>query len=128
MPYKIAGIDVHKKMLHVVFSDVEIDGEYQFERRRFETSPSQLRLLADWLLEQQVEEVAMESTAQYWKPVWGMLERYWKPICQDYRSGFLRRDSPHQSKNVRYGVATMDASVEWLHISPRSSRFHECAG
>ena len=75
MPYKIAGIDVHKKMLHVVFSDVEVDGEYQFERRRFDTSPSQLRLLAEWLLEQQVEEVAMESTAQYWKPVWGMLER-----------------------------------------------------
>jgi hypothetical protein len=46
MPYKIAGIDVHKKMLHVVFSDVEVDGEYQFERRRFDTSPSQLRLLA----------------------------------------------------------------------------------
>jgi len=82
MAYKIAGIDVHKKMLHVVFSDVEVDGEYQFERRRLDTSPSQLRLLAEWLLEQQVEEVAMESTAQYWKPVWGMLERYWKPICQ----------------------------------------------
>jgi hypothetical protein len=62
-------------MLHVVFSDVEIDGEYQFERRRFGTSPSQLRLLVDWLLEQQGEEVAMESTAQYWKPLWGMLER-----------------------------------------------------
>src|SRR5881394_4118764 len=24
----------------------------------------------------------MESTAQYWKPVWGALERYWKPMCQ----------------------------------------------
>jgi len=24
----------------------------------------------------------MESTAQYWKPVWGTLERYWKPICE----------------------------------------------
>jgi hypothetical protein len=38
--------------------------------------------LADWLLEQQVEEVAMESTAQYWKPVWETLERYWKPVCE----------------------------------------------
>jgi hypothetical protein len=65
MPYNIAGIDVHKKMLHVVFSDVEVDGEYQFVRRKFDTSPSQLGMLADWLLEQQVEEVAMESTAQY---------------------------------------------------------------
>ena len=24
----------------------------------------------------------MESTAQYWKPVWEALERYWKPRCQ----------------------------------------------
>jgi hypothetical protein len=33
MSYKITGIDVHKKMLAVVVSDVEVDGEYQFERR-----------------------------------------------------------------------------------------------
>ena len=39
-------------------------------------------MLLEWLIEQQVEEVVMESTAQYWKPVWGALERFWKPICQ----------------------------------------------
>jgi hypothetical protein len=27
MPYKVAGIDVHKRMLHVVVSDVQVDGE-----------------------------------------------------------------------------------------------------
>ena len=86
MPYRIAGIDVHKKMLAVVVSDVEVDGEYEFERRRFSSTPDHLRLLAEWLIEQAVEEVVMESTAQYWKPVWAALERYWKPICQK-RSG-----------------------------------------
>src|SRR3977135_1335284 len=73
MPYRIAGIDVHKKVLAVVVSDVEVDGEYQFERRMFGSNPEQLRSLAAWLLEQEVEEVAMESTAQYWKPVWEAL-------------------------------------------------------
>jgi transposase len=82
MSYKIAGIDVHKKMLAVVVADVEVDGEYQFERRSFGSNPENLRLLAGWLREQQVEEVVMESTAQYWRPVWGALERYWKPTCQ----------------------------------------------
>ena len=82
MPYKMGSIDVHKRMLAVVTSDVEIDGEYQFERRRLGTNPAELRLLADWLLEQQVEEVVMESTAQYWRPVWEALEQYWKPVCQ----------------------------------------------
>jgi transposase len=38
--------------------------------------------LAEWLLEQQVQEVVMESTAQYWKPVWEALERFWKPVGQ----------------------------------------------
>jgi transposase len=69
-------------MLAVVVSDVEVESEYQFERRQFGSNPAHLRLLSEWLLEQQVEEVVMESTAQYWKPVWEALERYWKPICQ----------------------------------------------
>jgi transposase len=88
MAYKIAGIDVHKRMLHVVVSDVQVDGEYDFTRRVFGSLPEALRSLATWLGEQQVEEVVMESTAQYWKPVWGSLERYWKPICQT-REGAL---------------------------------------
>jgi hypothetical protein len=32
----------------------------------------------------------MESTAQYWKPVWEVLERYWKPI-REKREGARRR-------------------------------------
>ena len=82
MAYRIAGIDVHKKKLAVVVADVEVEDEYQFERRWYGSQPEQLRALAEWLIKQQVEEVVMESTAQYWKPVWGALERYWKPICQ----------------------------------------------
>src|SRR5215469_1756939 len=90
MSYRIAGIDVHKKILAVVVSDVEIDSEFHFERRWFGSNPEQLRSLAAWLLEQEVEEVVMESTAQYWKPVWEALERYWKPI-REKRKGARRR-------------------------------------
>ena len=90
MSYRIAGIDVHKKMLAVAVSNVEVESEYQFERRVFGSSPDQLRSLAAWLLEQEVEEAVMESTAQYWKPVWEALERYWKPLRQK-REGATRR-------------------------------------
>jgi len=90
MAYRIAGIDVHKKMLAVVVSDVEVDGGFQFERRRFGGNPEQLRSLAAWLLEQEAEEIAMESTAQYWKPVWETLERHWRPICEK-REGARRK-------------------------------------
>ena len=80
MPYQIAGIDVHKKMLAVVVADVEVEGDYHFERLKVGTSPAQLRALADWLVEREVEEVVMESTAQYWRPVWEALEQYWRPV------------------------------------------------
>jgi transposase len=79
MAYRIAGVDVHKKMLAVVVADVAVDGEYDFARRRVGTSPSELRKLAEWLVAEQVEEVVMESTAQYWRPVWDTLERDWAP-------------------------------------------------
>src|SRR6266436_4848592 len=79
MGYRIAGIAVHKKMLAVAIADVEVEGEWRFERRQFGTSPSQLRVLADWFVDSDVEEVVMESTAQYWRPVWDTLERQWQP-------------------------------------------------
>jgi len=82
MPYRIAGIDVHKKKLAVVVANVESCDEFQFERRWYGSNPEQLRALSEWLIEQRVEEAVMESTAQYWKPAWGALERYWRPICR----------------------------------------------
>ena len=72
--YRIAGIDVHKKMLAVVITDVSAEGEFQFERRKFSTLEGGLGELSQWLSEQQVQEAVMESTAQYWKPVWRRLE------------------------------------------------------
>lgn len=73
MSYIVAGIDVHKKMLMVAVAETgTLDPE--FECRRFGTMASELKHLAAWLRERAVVEVVMESTAQYWKPVWLALE------------------------------------------------------
>lgn len=69
---KVAGIDVHKQMLAVVVADRN-DPERTRIERKFGTTTKSLRELREWLRAWQVEEVAMESTAQYWKTVW--LER-----------------------------------------------------
>ena len=79
MAYRASGIDVHKKMLAVVIADVSVEGEYTFLRRRFGTTGSALEALAEWLVVEQVDEVVMESTAQYWRPVWEVLEESWMP-------------------------------------------------
>jgi len=72
--YAVAGIDVHKKMLAVVITNVGQPGDWVWERRTFGTLDSDLRALASWLNEHDVQEAVMESTAQYWNPVWRTLE------------------------------------------------------
>ena len=87
MSYRIAGIDVHKKMLAVVVSDVEVDGEFRFERRMFGSNPEQLRTLAAWLLEQEVEEVRRRS-------IGNQFGKHWSGIGSRYaRSGKARAGS-----------------------------------
>jgi transposase len=77
MSCKVAGIDVHKKVLMVVVTDSAAE-ELAFEARRFGTTWSELKHLTAWLAERGVEEVVMESTAQYWKPVWFELEPHFR--------------------------------------------------
>jgi transposase len=73
--YMLAGIDVHKKMLAVVVTNLgATNGELVFERRKFEATPAALGQMAAWLSSKAVQCAVMESTAQYWKPVWRELE------------------------------------------------------
>lgn len=73
MTYKVAGIDVHKKVLMVVVTDAAAE-ELTFEGRRFGTRASEREHLVAWLQDRGVQEIVMESTAQYWKPIWLDLE------------------------------------------------------
>src|ERR1035437_2440426 len=69
----IAGIDVHKRMLAVVLVDAD-NPQKELERRRFATGTRALDACAAWLESQGVNEAVLESTAQYWNPVWLALE------------------------------------------------------
>jgi hypothetical protein len=61
-------------MLAVVVLDAAEDDEWKLYRRKFLTTAEDLDVLAAWLASLQVQEAVMESTAQYWKPVWRVLE------------------------------------------------------
>lgn len=73
MTYKVAGIDIHKKVLMVVVTDAATQ-EWEFASRRFGTAAGEREHLVAWLQERGVQEIVMESTAQYWKPIWLELE------------------------------------------------------
>ena len=64
------GLDVHKKEIVATISGTEI----KTETRSFGSTTSSLTELKDWLLENSITHVAMESTGVYWKPVLNILE------------------------------------------------------
>jgi transposase len=73
----IAGIDVHKKMLAVVIRR-QSGEQVAYEKRKFGTTRAEIQHLKAWLRTEAVSEVVMESTAQYWRPVWYGLEPHFR--------------------------------------------------
>ena len=69
-----AGLDVHKKTVVACIRRVDARGQAHQEIRTFGTMTCHLLALSDWLAEQGVEHVAMESTGVYWKPVFNILQ------------------------------------------------------
>ena len=69
-----AGLDVHKKTVVVCCLTPGAQGQRQREVRTFSTVTGELLQLLDWLLAQGVTHVAMESTGEYWKPIYNLLE------------------------------------------------------
>ena len=68
---QVAGIDIGSTE-HWVCGPVRADGAPNV--RRFGTTTDELHALANWLVAQHVESVAMESTSVYWIPLYELLE------------------------------------------------------
>lgn len=71
---RVAGLDVHKKMLVACVRVISPQGKAVETVRTFGTMTDDLMALAAWLEDQQVTHVAMESTGVLWKPVWNILD------------------------------------------------------
>lgn len=69
-----AGLDVHKKTVVACRMRTGERGEVEHETQTFGTKTVALLGLVDWLTEWEVSHVAMESTGDYWKPVYNLLE------------------------------------------------------
>lgn len=71
---RCAGLDVHKKTLVACAITPASTGGWQKEIQSFDTMTADLLKLSDWLLARECTQVAMESTGDYWKPVFNILE------------------------------------------------------
>jgi transposase len=72
----VAGVDVHKDMLAITIMIGAGDEDAIVEHFECGTMTDDLRAMGIMLLEKGVKDVAMESTGQYWKPVYNV----WEPL------------------------------------------------
>jgi transposase len=79
-------------------------GVEQKEIRNFGTFTADLRNLGEWVQQHQAEQVAMESTGSYWRPVWNVLEGVGVPLVLA---------NAYQIKNVP-GRKTDVKDAEWI--------------
>ena len=71
---KCAGLDVHKKTVVACVITPKDKGGWEKEIRTFSTMTKDLLNLSDWLTSKGCTHVAMESTGEYWRPVFNILE------------------------------------------------------
>ncbi len=68
------GLDVHKKTIQACVRRIGTIRRTHQEVRSFGTMTCEIQALADWLSQEEVTHVAMESTGVYWKPIYNILE------------------------------------------------------
>jgi len=71
---RCAGLDVHKRNVLICAITPDPSGHRHKERRTFSTMTPDLLRLRNFLKGLGVTHVAMESTANYWKPIFNVLE------------------------------------------------------
>jgi len=98
-----AGLDIHKKTVVACRVRTSPHGRIERETRTFGTTTRALLALLDWLREWGLTHVAMESTGEYWRPVWAILEGHLELLLVN----------PQHVKNVP-GRKTDVQDAEWL--------------
>src|SRR3712207_2603797 len=71
---RCAGLDVHKKTVVACARLIATDGTVVTHVRTFSTMTADLLNLVDWLASLGITHVALESTGEFWKPIYNLLE------------------------------------------------------
>ncbi len=72
---RVAGLDIHKKLIVACRIIPGAGAQVQREVRSFGATTTAIEDLGDWLAEGDVTHVAMEATGVYWKPLFNLLEQ-----------------------------------------------------
>jgi transposase len=100
---RCCGLDVHKKSVTACVLVLDQQGRRSVRKKQYETHRPGLQRLMLWLYAWKVEQVAMESTGVYWKPVWNVLEKHFPLILAN----------PYQVKSIPT-EKTDPRDAEWI--------------
>lgn len=98
-----AGLDVHKKTVVVCCMTPGPTGEKLVEHRTFGTMTADILALSDWLTSKAITHVVVESTGEFWKPIYNLLEGHFEIMVANAK----------HVKNVP-GRKTDVKDAEWL--------------
>jgi transposase len=71
---RCCGIDVHKRQVVACVLLTAADGTVQRHVQTFSTMTAELLALDDWLRTFAVEQIALESTGEFWRPIFNVVE------------------------------------------------------
>ena len=97
------GMDVHKSFVVACIASTNDKGVTTYKSKRFSTFTNDLRFCAQWLAENNCQDVCMESTGKYWIPVYNILE----PSCN------IVLAHPKYVKSIR-GKKTDKKDAKWI--------------
>lgn len=100
---RCAGLDVHKESVFACRIYPNSEGAVVREVRKFGTFTGELMQLSDWLRAAQVTHVAMESTGEYWKPIYNVLEGQFELVVAN---AYHLRNVPGRKTDVK--------DAEWI--------------
>jgi transposase len=81
----VAGFDIHSKTIAVCLRRVDDFSKIYKEIRTYGTMTRDLLALCDWLTDEGVTHVAMESTGVFWKPIFNILEGHFEILLVNAR-------------------------------------------
>lgn len=84
---RVCGIDVHKKFIVAVICISE-SVEPVYLKKRFSTFHNDLIRFRDWLIQNDCQNVCMESTGKYYIPVYNILESHISNIVVANLNGY----------------------------------------
>lgn len=121
---RCCGIDVHKKSVTVCVLPPDGVQGGEPKKRQFRTFTRDLIQLRAWLKSCRVTDVSMESTGQYWRPLWNVLDGHFPAMLllnpQHVKGLAGRKTDPLDAEWI--GRMTQAGHLRGSFVPPRDIR------